>query len=145
MQPDLRTSSSSTLRSCSSPSQQTSVPWGSQVGLHFDGNWSSPEFGSPLRSLTPDYRCAEYYFRSLTVGQRNVFVHRSAFYSVQGAYWCHGRISGCIISLFIYIYILIYLLMFGYTGCCVRVFSRCGGRGLLSSCDTWPSLTEHEL
>lgn len=45
----------------------------------------------------------------------------------------------------IYIYFLIYLLIFGYTGCRVRVFSRCGGRGLLSSCGTRPSLTEHEL
>lgn len=45
----------------------------------------------------------------------------------------------------IYIYFLIYLLIFGYAGCCVRVFSRCGGRGPLSSRGARPSLTEHEL
>ena len=127
MQPELRTSSSPTLRSCSSPFQQTSVSWGSQAGLHFDGNWSSLEFGSPLRSLTPDYRCAECYFRSLTFDQRNVFVHGSAFYSVQGTCWCRGRIQGCIISLFIYI--LIYLLIFGYTGCCCGFFLDAEGAG----------------
>ena len=116
MQPELKTSSSPTLRSCSSPFQQTSVSWGSQAGLHFDGNWSSLEFRSPLRSLTPDYRCAECFFRSLTFDQRNVFVHRSAFCSAQGTYWCHGRIPD-VLSPYLYIY-LIYLLIFGYTGCC---------------------------